>query len=373
MGRSEESLAAEAERKLKYNARKWAMAERAKPQMKSVTETEVPVESIDVGPAASVRAELNADAVREYGEASDLPPIDVCEGGGKWYLGDGRHRLEAKRATGKKKISAKVYRYGTAEEARTAALLLAFAANSTHGLPRTAADKRAAVRACLSVPEYADQSDRRIAEMCRVGHWMVGQVRAEMTADKELTGSAAKGSAERPKSGNPSGQQKPTMDGKPTGRATTRTEKAKVEPPPVLAPEPEPQAEPKKGERPKDARGRAVPDSMVPLFAAGRVLVNDCRAMLAEMLAGIKSAAEEPWGGGLPAIIPTLEADLSKTGTDIAASVPYCVCPHVTDAGEHQLGGNCKVCVKNRGWLTRHNYHQLSDAVKALIEEVAQQ
>lgn len=372
MGRTEEGADREAERKAKFHARKWVMAEQSKPQPISDSVLDVPLEAIDVGPAASVRADLNADAVREYGEASDLPPIDVCEGGGKMYLGDGRHRLEAHRANSKKKIKARVRRYSTADEARTAALLTAFGANSTHGLPRTAADKRAAVRACLAVPEYAEQSDRRIGEMCRVGHWLVGQIRAELTAQKTLTGKAAKDAPERPKSGNPLGQQKPATDSVPTGRATTRTEKAKAEPPPVLAPEPEPEPEPP-GERVKDARGRVIPVEMVSLFAAGRGHVNDCRAVLAELVEGVRAASSEPWGAGLSLVIPILEKELSKSATDISASIPYCVCPHVNVDGVHELAGKCKVCVDNCGWLTRHNYHQLSDGVKALINDMAQQ
>ncbi|WP_232068395.1 hypothetical protein [Gemmata obscuriglobus] len=34
--------------------------------------------------------------------------------------------------------------------------------------------------------------------------------------------------------------------------------------------------------------------------------------------------------------------------------------------------GKCRVCINNRGWLTRHNWHQLGDPIKQLIDEHAE-
>ncbi len=374
MPRTETGAEREAERKARYHARKWAMSEKAKPQPTATAEMELPLDCIDTSPAAAVRAELNADAVQQYSEAESLPPIDVCEGGGKYFLGDGRHRLESKRATNTKKVTARVRRFATAEEARAAAQLTAFGANSEHGLPRTKEDKRAAIRACLAVPEYAEQSDRRIAEMCKVGHWLVGQVREELTNANKLTGKAAKGSPERKASGNPAGQ-KPAA--KPeTVRATSPAPEpksaAKPDPLPVLPPEPEEEPAPiQAGKRAKDARGRVIPEPLAELFARGKSFVNDVRATLAEVVEGVKAEANEPHGAGLGACVPTLEQDVKKIGTDIAAAVPWCVCPHVGDDGQHTYEGKCKVCIGNRGWLSRHNWHQLSDSVKQLIDDVA--
>jgi hypothetical protein len=89
------------------------------------------------------------------------------------------------------------------------------------------------------------------------------------------------------------------------------------------------------------------------------------------VLIGIKAAGDEDWGKGFPALVQTVDTDLKKIAQDVSSAVPFCCCPHIDERGEHHLGGTCKVCVGNRGWLSRHNWHQLSDPVKKLIDEMA--
>ena len=64
------------------------------------------------------------------------------------------------------------------------AILFSFSANGTHGLRRTAADKRKAVMAMLEDIEWQDWSDREIARQCCVSHPFVSAIRKEMGADK---------------------------------------------------------------------------------------------------------------------------------------------------------------------------------------------
>lgn len=88
------------------------------------------------------RAALNAEAVRDYAEImrespDALPPIEVYGD----YLADGFHRIAAALSLGLTEIAAEVH-----EGDYKTALLAALKANTTHGMRRTNADKRQAMR-----------------------------------------------------------------------------------------------------------------------------------------------------------------------------------------------------------------------------------
>src|SRR5206468_87087 len=112
------------------------------------------VEEINLGRSVQVRAEVRDDKIEEYGslllnEGPDaLPPVDLYRVGDRLILGDGFHRVHGARRKGVKTIKAIIHD-GDAD----AALLFAVGANSTHGLPRTNADKRRAVKLVLGKPE----------------------------------------------------------------------------------------------------------------------------------------------------------------------------------------------------------------------------
>lgn len=113
------------------------------------------------------RVKLNQGAVSEYAEAlqdgAKMPPIDVFHDGSDYWLGDGFHRYHAHRTAGIGTIPVNVHT-GTARDAR----LHAIGANATHGLQRTAADKRRAVEMLLDDEEWSSKSDRQIAEKAKV-------------------------------------------------------------------------------------------------------------------------------------------------------------------------------------------------------------
>lgn len=92
-----------------------------------------------------------------------FPPVTVYFDGIDYFLGDGFHRVEAARKIERKEILAEV-RKGTARDA----ILHGISANSTHGLRRTQADKRRAIETLLLDPEWAQWSDRKIAEAAKV-------------------------------------------------------------------------------------------------------------------------------------------------------------------------------------------------------------
>lgn len=350
---------------------------------------EVPVQDIDTSPTQLVRARLDAETVERYAEAADeLPPVDVFMGGGRMFAGDGGHRIAGRIRAGHKKINANVRDCGTEEAAFAEARRFALGANTQHGLPRSKDDKRQAVRSALIVPEYGVLSDREVADLCKVSHQLVGDIRHEMTWDKLLTGPAAskKEGPPRDRSAKAIPEPKPAA----SGRATTSQPDPNPEPKPApVSPpiprdadeEPEaarevvarPQQQPKSEKPFTDGRGRVVPDALVPQFRLAKAFLNDFRGVLREAAAGLKSVTDEPWGGGIKQLLPNLEGDLDKLSTDAGAAIPFVCCPHVAQAtGEHEVPGNCRTCVKNRGWLTRHNWHTLSDPVKKLIDEFAE-
>lgn len=100
------------------------------------------------------RAALSDIVISEYVEAltrgDAFPPIDVYFDASVYWLADGFHRLQATKHTGRDTITAHVHSGGKRE-----AILHAVGANETHGLRRTNADRRNAVRMLLNDPAWS--------------------------------------------------------------------------------------------------------------------------------------------------------------------------------------------------------------------------
>lgn len=135
---------------------------------------------------------MNDEVVTEYAGAwrtgALFPAVVVfkeensffCEAAGKvltnvlYWLADGFHRLFGAKEASIHEIECDVRLGGRRE-----ALLYALGANATHGLKRSAQDKRRAVELLLQDPEWALWSDRVIAGHAKVSHIFVGKVRRE--------------------------------------------------------------------------------------------------------------------------------------------------------------------------------------------------
>jgi uncharacterized ParB-like nuclease family protein len=132
---------------------------------------------ISADAATQMRVDMDDDQVANCEEAyrakAAIPPIDVFEGDGTYYIGDGWHRYHGARRAGLKNIAANVWPGG-----RPAAIKHALGANATHGLRRSNSDKRKAVRVALG--EFPDLSNRAIAEMCKVSDPFVSKLRPEV-------------------------------------------------------------------------------------------------------------------------------------------------------------------------------------------------
>ncbi|MCY2927446.1 MAG: ParB/RepB/Spo0J family partition protein [Planctomycetota bacterium] len=150
----------------------------------------VAIEKIHVDDASHPRAKVNEETVAEYAEAmrgkAKFPAIVVFAAAGKsgYFLGDGRHRLEAAKQTGKKVIDAEIRPGGQRE-----AILYAVGANNEHGLRRSNADKRKAVELLLADPEWREWSVNELAQRCHVSWDLVEAVRKAHLPEAEDSGS----------------------------------------------------------------------------------------------------------------------------------------------------------------------------------------
>lgn len=122
------------------------------------------------------RAKLDWSTIEEYADAmregAEFPPVVVFNDGVDLWLADGFHRIYAARSIALTTINAEI-RGGTKRDA----VLHSVGANSSHGLRRTNADKRAAVLRLLDDDEWRQWSDREIARRCGVTHPFVSGLR----------------------------------------------------------------------------------------------------------------------------------------------------------------------------------------------------
>lgn len=128
------------------------------------------------------RVLLEQSTVNRYVEAlargDKFPAVTVFYDGSNYRLADGFHRVNAVKLLGRNEIEANIRTGGKKE-----ALLFSVAANEEHGLPRTQADKKKAVKSLLKRPDFSEESDREIARLCRVDHKTVAKYRAELSGE----------------------------------------------------------------------------------------------------------------------------------------------------------------------------------------------
>ena len=132
-------------------------------------------------PGLQTRVELDEPTTQDYllamrDEGVKFPPITLFEGGGKFLLADGFHRLRAAQLAGHIEIEADVQPGGRSE-----ALKFALQSNSTHGLPRNNADKHRAVE--LALAEWPTLSSREVGRICGVSNVFVESKRQVLTVN----------------------------------------------------------------------------------------------------------------------------------------------------------------------------------------------
>lgn len=149
---------------------------------KTAESTHLTTEQIRTDGGTQARATLNQEKVEEYRQDLEnndgqwpFPPLTVYYDGTDHWLSDGFHRKAAAVAYGLVVVPCEV-RQGTLRDA----VLAACGANRTHGLSRTAEDKRRAVARMLRDEEWGKWGNREIARHCGVSPTFVGKIRDTM-------------------------------------------------------------------------------------------------------------------------------------------------------------------------------------------------
>jgi len=131
------------------------------------------------------RQGMNEDVVTDYVAAlADnvrFPAVDVMFDGVDYWLFDGFHRVESHLRSGRTEIEVRIH-HGTLEQAQWRS----YAANQSHGLRRSTADKERAIRSALKHSAAQGMSDRQIAKHLGVDHKTIGAHREKMQTGGEI-------------------------------------------------------------------------------------------------------------------------------------------------------------------------------------------
>lgn len=145
----------------------------------------LPLDEISTDGGTQLRERISQTVIEDYATLMiagvKFPPGTVFHDGEFYWLADGFTRLEAAKRAGLKELPFDI-RAGSLRDA----ILFAAGANANHGVPRSNADKRKAVAAVLSDPDWSKKSDRWIAEVCNVSHPLVALVREQLAQVEKL-------------------------------------------------------------------------------------------------------------------------------------------------------------------------------------------
>ncbi len=140
------------------------------------------INQITIDPRLQLRADLDRLKIDEYAELLQdgrvLPPSTVFHSDDRYLLVDGFQRTAAHIRVGLTEVTVEVKPGGFRE-----ALLFACGANANHGLDRSPADKRNAVRTMLADPEWSKLNNNKIAEACQVSHVFVSKMRKQAESE----------------------------------------------------------------------------------------------------------------------------------------------------------------------------------------------
>jgi hypothetical protein len=146
---------------------------------------EKPIVDLIADERCQARENMNWDAVGDYRAAYEagewLPPLEAFGVKGKLIIVDGFHRREAAIRAGVATLPVNM----VGEGAMGDAIWEALSKNHHHGVQRTQADKRKAVRKALARDDSV--SDRAIAKHCGVSHTFVASMRKGKVEQLELT------------------------------------------------------------------------------------------------------------------------------------------------------------------------------------------
>jgi len=146
---------------------------------------QLPLVSIVVDKEFQSRVKLEPDVIEEYKDSilneDELPPIEIFDVDGKYYLIDGFHRYYAFKKLNRTSIPAHLTK-GEHFKAVQASLK----ANTAHGLRRTVPDKHNIIRKALDDIEFGSMSDRELAFELKVSPVLVKKIRTAEGKPKSI-------------------------------------------------------------------------------------------------------------------------------------------------------------------------------------------
>lgn len=255
------------------------------------------------------RAALNAEAIRDYAETmretpSAIPSVLVFAEGETYRLADGFHRVAAALSLGLDEIDAEV-KDGDYAAALRAALL----ANLTHGMRRTAADKRQAMKLAYEQREILFGGEPSVREFSAVCGVSVGTSQSFLHDISVLN-------------------------------LNTPVEKK------ACAPTPAEVKAPSEASAPTDRFGLEIPSALAPAFDS-KTLNSLLSLVRKTKRLAVYGAKERDLGlAALPA--QEVEMALSNLLAKLKFARPFCVCRMCRGEG-------CRAC-RDRGFQTKAEY-----------------
>lgn len=311
------------------------------------------LDKVRIDGGTQARASINAECVAEYAErikAGDTfpDPVAFFDGAEHW-LAEGFHRYHALRRLERKKAEFDI-RKGTLRDA----ILFAAAANSSHGLRRTSADKRKAVKMLLADPEWAGKSDRWIAEACCVSHTFVGEVRGELEAKATGSSSSSTGNVASSNGKDAHDSEKSTAattrEGKDGKTRTVEPTKPKYEKTSAETGKASTVAtKPAEPDPPADTPEAKLAELQRPYREAVNA-INEIRRTFSKLIEDPKTGAHlgPPWN--------RIKKALDDAKTPLAQAAPAAWCPKCKGKG-------CAKC-QQTGWLPKSVWDGLPEAEK---------
>ena len=319
------------------------------------------------------RATIDLLAVRDYAEAEAergavFPPVTVYSDGTKHWLADGFHRVAMARQQGKKKIAAEVR-----EGARIDALRHALGANGEHGLRRTNADKANAVKMAyknrieLGLPDVP--SAKMIGDLVGIRHETAAVHLANFATwrdAQERTGTDGKTYnlppppvRNRPPEAPPERAPQTDPGPPPVRRSVPPASPAETAAPsdgmtdgtgvpvPPTTPPVRRRTVPADDPAMTDGRGRPIPPELAEIWNRRREVAEMAR-LVGQVRTAVKAAeaGEDPLWAEIN--YSSALAYLDRSYAEIAAAMPWCVCPMCQGIG-------CRAC-KGRGLLGKTRY-----------------
>ena len=281
---------------------------------------------ITLSQAFLVRESINNQVVDDYVESLALkavfPPIHVFKSGRGYVLADGWHRVYAFRKAKKKSILAEVHEGDELE-----CLRFCLQSNQEHGLRRTNADKRRAVK--LALGQLKDMNESEVAKLCGVSHTYVAKIKSEL--DEEKAHVASNGGV-TPRNIQPRASAPP-----PDPLKARMSPASPVQTPDVVS----------------DAMGYPVPDKVMDYWSRSFEVQSVIEMVedLERVIDLAESSKDVLWH---EAVFQTARADLSRVRQNIETAKPYAVCTNC----QGQLPETCTLC-GGKGFISKFRFDTL--------------